>query len=62
MLNTMLVGQKLSFVQIISPMVSAFLLSIRAVDVAKPGEEDEITPKVKTRNVIYTNMLISYLS
>ena len=60
MLNTMLLGQKLSFIQIISPMISAFLLSIRAVDVAKPGDDDEIADKVKTRNVVYSNILISY--
>lgn len=58
--NTMLIGQKLSFVQIISPMVSAFLGSIRAVDIARPGENDMIAVRCKTRCLIYSNIVITY--
>lgn len=59
--NTMLIGQKLSFVQIISPAVSAVLLSIRAVDVAKPGATDEIVATLKTRCVIYSNIVTHFV-
>ena len=38
MLNTMLLGQQMTAVQILSPTVSAFALSVRAINVAKPRE------------------------
>lgn len=54
MVNTVLIGQHLSLVQILSPIVSSFLLAVRALNIARPPTAVGTQKNINGENEAFT--------